>query len=252
MFKHDDCKLSIHEATRSKVASEFKEYCRSDNSVLKYSSPTELASFSNKLVQHEAKLFCPLWSSAVSGALGVVKSDKKVSKVSNVFALCTRAVAKFCNNKMSALAHRVSTGLLHSGAKSHDFLRLNRLGICMSHSETIKKQKEMGKSHDAVVLMWKSEIEVIKRCELFLREIKSNQVPVFEDNDMALDVIIDTSESILSYYYYYSKEVYDICMTSLRKGLAESDVITDDVLQRCIISMSQTVISHPKYRYVTL
>ena len=58
----------------------------------------------------------------------------------------------------------------------------------MSHSETIKKQKEMGKSHDAVVLMRKSEIEVIKRCELFLREMKSNQVPVSEDNDMALGV----------------------------------------------------------------
>ena len=110
----------------------------------------------------------------------------------------------------------------------------------------------MGKSPDAVVLKWKSEIEVIKRHELFLREIKSNEVPVFENNDKAPDVIIDTSESILSSYYYYSKEVYDICITSLRKDLAESDVITNDVLQRCIISMSQTVISHSKYRYVTL
>ena len=40
----------------------------------------------------------------------------------------------------------------------------------------------MGKSHDALALMWKSEIEANKRCELFLREIKSKQVPVFEDN----------------------------------------------------------------------
>jgi hypothetical protein len=63
---------------------------------------------------------------------------------------------------MSALAHRVSVILLHSGAKRRDFLRLNRLGICMSHSETIKKQKEMGKSHDIQALMWKSEIEINK------------------------------------------------------------------------------------------
>ena len=89
IFKHCDCKPSIHEATRSKVAAEFKEYSRSDNSILRYSSVAEMASFSNKLVQHEARLFCPLWSSAVDGALGVVKSDQKVSKASNVFALCT-------------------------------------------------------------------------------------------------------------------------------------------------------------------
>lgn len=248
IFKHSECRAAVHEATRSKVSSEFKEYCHSDNSVLKYSSPAEIASYSNRLVKHEASVFCPLWSSAVQGAIGVVKSVTKISKATNVFALCTGAVARFRNNRMSALAHRVSVILLHSGAKSRDFLRLNRLGICMSHSETIKKQKEMGKSHDIQALMWKSEIEINKRCELFLREIKSNQIPVFEDNDMAYDVIINTSESTLSSYRYYSKQVYDICMAALRKDLAESDSITDDVLECCISSMSHEGISHPKYR----
>ena len=118
IFKYSDCKPSVSEATSSKVASEFKEYSRSDNSILKYSSPAEIASFSNKLVQHEARLSCPLWSSAVNGALGVVKSEQKVTKASNVFALCTGAVAKFHNSKMSSLAHRVSTILLHSGANT--------------------------------------------------------------------------------------------------------------------------------------
>ena len=121
--------------------------------------------------------------------------------------------------------------LLQSGAKSRDFLHLNRLGICMSHTETIKKQKEMGKSHNAFALMWKREIEANKRCELFLREIKSKQVPVFEDNDMALDVIIDTSESLLSSYRYYFKKVYDIRMAALRKDFAENDAFTDEFLQ---------------------
>ena len=68
------------------------------------------------------------------------------------------------------------------------------------------------------------------------------------NNDMALDVLINTSESLLSSYHYYSKEVYDICMAALRKDFAENDAVTDDVLQRCIISMSHTGISHPKYR----
>ena len=65
MFKDKEYSDHIHEATRSKVASEFKEYCHSDNSVLKYSSAAEMASYSNKLVKHEAAIYCPLWSSAV-------------------------------------------------------------------------------------------------------------------------------------------------------------------------------------------
>lgn len=179
-----------------------------------------------------------------------MKSEEKVNKASNVFALCTGAVAKFRNNRMSPLAHRVSTILLHSGAKSRDFLRLNRLGICMSHSETIRKQKEMGKSHDTLALMWKREIEENKRCELFLREIKSKQIPVFGDDDMVLEVKIDVSENILSSYRYYSKETYNTCLATLRKDLAEGDAITDDTLECCLISMSQRGISHPKFRYV--
>ena len=114
-------------------------------------------------------------------------------------------------------AHRVSTILLHNGVKSRDFLLLNSLGICMSYSNTIKKQKEMGKSHDALALMWESDIEVNKRCELFLRGIKSNQVMTW----FFLDVIIDTSESILRSYHYYSKKVYDICKAALRKDFTD-------------------------------
>jgi hypothetical protein len=247
MFKNPDCKVHLQQAIRSSISSEFKEYCHSDNSVLKYSSPSELASFSNNLVHVESSVFCPLWTSAVEGALGVSQGDKKKIKATNVFALCTGSAARFRNNRMSAYAHRVSTILLHSGAKSRDFMRLNRLGISMSHSESIKKQKEMGKSHDIKVLMWKNEAELNKKCVLLLEEIRNKQVPVFEEDDMELEVTIHSSESTLTSYNFYSKEVYEELNNNLFKN---RDFITGDELESSIRSITRKGISHPKYRYV--
>lgn len=61
---------------------------------------------------------------------------------------------------MSAAQHRISSAVLvHSGAKSSDFRRLNRLGLCMSHDETIKKQLKLGEHHNAKVQSWKNEVE---------------------------------------------------------------------------------------------
>ena len=36
----------------------------------------------------------------------------------------------------------------------------------MSQTETISKQKEMAKAHDSSVLLWKSELELSKKCDL--------------------------------------------------------------------------------------
>ena len=83
---------------------------------------------------------CPLWNSALEGALRPYKNETKMTRATNVSALCTAAAAKFRNSRMSAFAHRVSVILFHSGGKSHDFTTLNKLGICMSHTETISKQ----------------------------------------------------------------------------------------------------------------
>ena len=115
---------------------------------------------------------------------------------------------------MSALAYRISVILLHSGAKSQDFTRLNRLGISMSHKSTIAKQKEMAKEHDSLVLTWKNEIETVKKCESLLQEVKEKQVPVpvetSDENDMEIDVY-DLNQSTLASYDFFSQESYEIC-----------------------------------------
>lgn len=48
---------------------------------------------------------------------------------------------------------------MHNGAKADDFMRLNRLGIFMSHDQVIRDQVEAGKSHDSKVLLCKKSLE---------------------------------------------------------------------------------------------
>ena len=50
IFKCKELKPFIEEALKSAISSELKEYCQSDNSLLKHTSPAELAAFSNKFI----------------------------------------------------------------------------------------------------------------------------------------------------------------------------------------------------------
>ena len=68
------------------------------------------------------------------------------------------------------------------------FTRLNKLGICLSHSRTIKIIKEFGDHYDSEVLFWKSAL---------------SQLPdILEDeNESDLETeeeTTDTEEEILS------------------------------------------------------
>ena len=142
---------------------------------------------------------------------------------------------------MSALAYRISVILLHSGAKSQDFTRLNRLGISMSHKSTIAKQKETAKKHDSLVLTWKNKIETAKRCESLLQEVKEKQVPVpvetSDENDMEIDVY-DLNKSTLA-YDFFSQESYEIC-----KGmLASSPTATPAALEVAVSSAAKIQIT---------
>lgn len=145
---------------------------------------------------------------------------------------------------------QVSVILLHSGGKSHNFTRLNRLGICMSHTETISKQKEMAKAHHSSVLLWKRELELSKRCKLLLQEIKSKEVPMYAEDDMELEVLLDLSESTIS-GYTHSEEVFSKCLHVIQLELikAQRSEATEETLVKAITRMSGEFSSLPKYRY---
>ena len=88
---------------------------------------------------------------------------------------------------MSALAYRISAILFHSGVNYEDIVRLNRLGVCMSPSRMVNLQRQMGKSFDAKVLLWKNDAEKKQLSALyFLHDISSSQL-AREDSDMNLD-----------------------------------------------------------------
>jgi len=236
IFDHQDKDFQeeLSNALKRKVNKEFKAFSKS-NSALKATAPDELASFSNKLVVVESKLFCPLWYSCMSGAAG------KRGNV-NHLALMTAFAARVRNPKMSAVAFRISNLLVHSGAKFQDIMRLSILGICMTPKSTVRLQERMGVDFDAKVLKWKSEIEENKHTQSFLQEILQKQVqPITEDEDsMVLEVKCDINEDIVKSYTHYQSSVHE----KLQEKYGST--VTDECIQRQIFELQMALL--PLYK----
>lgn len=202
IFSHEELREELLSSLSKNMAREMTEYIRSD-SMLKYSSPSELAAFSNRKLVHEAKVFCPLWYACITGAANVHQSDEKLDGSINALALATSALARLRNSRMSAYAKRVSTVLVHSGAKAEDFKRLNRLGICTSHDQVIRAQVEVGTNHDSKVLLWKKAIEERNGALLIIEEILGEELPE----------TIDVSKAALENKIYFSSQAFEKLMS---------------------------------------
>ena len=161
LFKVEEARSHLQDAIRKAVNREFKWFCTSI-STLAMKSQEQLVKFTNKSLLDETSQKCPIYYSCVLGTVGLLGKKKEMDwKTVNETAAATAVMAKKRIAQMSA--YRISSILLHSGAKTTDFTRLNRLGICMSHKETVKKQAEMCENYDGKVLLWK-EVEKEKAC----------------------------------------------------------------------------------------
>ena len=158
LFVHKELKDKLSHCLSKNMAREMTGYIHSD-SMLKYSAPSELAAFPNRKLVHKIEVCCPLWQAWLTGEANVYLPGAKFDDTVNSLALASSVIAHLQNPRMSALAKRVSTVLVCSGAKADDFMRLNPLGICMSHDQVICDQVEAGKSHDSKVLLWKKSLE---------------------------------------------------------------------------------------------
>ena len=132
------------------------------------------------------------------GASGVYNTADDANAVkSNALALASAVVARARNHKMSALAYRMSTILFHSGAKSEDISRMNKLEVCMSPESTVEFQRKMGENCQCKVLKWKSTIENNKMALLFLEEVQRRHA-VHETSDATtiskLHLFLNTSK----------------------------------------------------------
>ena len=211
IFKMKEFQDVLPWAVQSAINREFDLYCKSPNS-LKRTSPEELKNLSNTVLANEVMTQCPIWFACARGACGKVSKPCDV-KISNAIALSSAIVGRCRNNKLSAVAHRISAILIHSGAKSSDFSRLNRLGICMSHDQTIKKQVEMGKSYDAKILSWKEEVESRELSKKLLSEVIEKQSD---------ESVVDMSRATLQEYRNFSSKGFNRCVTLLEEQSAFS------------------------------
>lgn len=112
------------------ITQELALYCAGNNSILKSNGLEGFATFSNRFVVEECQSCWPLWFASIAGACSVHKSKEKARQATNKIALASATTARFRNR--AAIPTRISTVLLHSGAKSRDFKAQQALCICLS------------------------------------------------------------------------------------------------------------------------
>ena len=164
VFKLPGISNFLRDVLRRTVASEFKVCCGdSSESMLRATSPNDIASFSNGIFLHEVGLWCPFWVSCLQGACcnhtGKLPKTKFKKKI-NYMATTTAIAARCRNPKMSAVSYRLSTILFHSGTKYDDLVRLSRFGICMHPQSVVLFEEKLGEKYDAKVQIWK---KILKR-----------------------------------------------------------------------------------------
>lgn len=250
ILNHEQIMEDIPAVLRKRVSREFQAL--SSESILKGSSPEELAAFSNKLLVQEILVTCPIWYSVVNGACGLDlrQNEERRDRAVNAMALSTSVLARQRNPTLSTLAYRLSVVLFNSGCSYYGILRLNHLGICMSPDRLIDLQKKMGISSDSKVLIWKKSIEEVLSAIRLLEEVKTKQVPVLGEDDMNIDVVIDFKEESLKTYSHYSNHNYEFCKKLLEHAILGSgdNYITDTTIDDIIYLLQTKELPH--YRFV--
>lgn len=206
IFSHKevDFQQELRLALQRKINKEFMSYSKMD-SILTATGADDIAAYSNKLLNAEARLHCPFWTASLIGAAGCAKELKKSV---NERALTTAVIARARNPKMSVVAYRISNILIHSGSTFQDITRLSKLGVCMSPKSTVRLQEKMGEWSSAKVLKWKSTIESNKNRLQLLKEIVDTQTPSLAEDSMEVEFDFDLREEALKDYKSYVPSVY--------------------------------------------
>lgn len=152
------------EVFQTKISSECKEFAKKKSSI-NTNDPVLVSDFRNIRFVKEVEENTPYLYSALQGA---VKSATNFNQIALRAATCMST-----RTKSSAFLLRNSVILQHGGCKGQDMSRLSKLGICSSHSTSIRAQNRMGEGFDDDILEWKHNIETSKKKVLFLEEVKT-------------------------------------------------------------------------------
>ena len=243
LFQQPNVREELEEPLRKAVSAEFKEYCStSTDSVFKKSSPEDLASFSNKVLVHEAEVWCPLWMACLKGACDVQDFSSYDIKAINSLALSTAVAARCRNQTMSAVSYRISTILFHSGVKHEDLKLLNKLCVCMSPQSIIDLQTKMGENCEATLFHLKNEIEKVKGGALLLKEAEKKQVGNHEDEEMRVDV--DFTENTVQSYAFYTPNAFRCCEEQFNTDGCDLNALTDLDLTAASERIAQMKLPH--------
>ena len=156
----------------------------------------------------------------MTGAANVHLPGAKFDDTVNSLALASSVITHLQSPPMSTLPKRVSTILVRSEAKADDFVRLNPLGICMSHDQVIRDQVEAGKSHDSKVLLWKKSLEERNGTLFLIEEIL---------NEQSTSDSVDVSKSALEGKNYYSSQAFEKLSRLLNSSVGTGNIKREDI-----------------------
>ena len=226
------------EVFKTKISSECKGFAKKKSSI-NTNDPVLVSDLRNIRFVKEVEENTPYLYSALQGA---VKNATNFNQIALGAATCMST-----RTKSSAFLLRNSVILQHGGCKAQDMSRLNKLGICSSHSSSIRAQNRMGEGFDDDILEWKHDIETSKKKVLLLEEVKNVQIPVLNEDDMEVEVHVDFTKDTMSSYKHYSETIFQECQ-ELLIGMCEelrSD-LNQDVLERSLHHLKSEEL--PTYR----
>ena len=242
ILKHEDIAPEINKGISKTVSTEFNMYLKS-GSMLEARNPDELAGFSNKLFLEEIRIYCPVWFQTLLGASGLAEDDvKEFGRDVNSLAFATATIARVRNFKASAIHHRISSIMFHSGVKHDDLIRLNRLGICMSPDTIVMQQKKMNEQLEGKIRIWKATIEENRGALMLAQEVLQKQESIAPR--------VNVSAAVLEPYNSYSAPGFKALTAMLNKELENGGLAFYNVncLQTVIENLQTATL--PLYKYV--
>ena len=107
------------------------------------------------------------WKLLTAAACSQWQSPTMCSSLLTRLSVAAGCLLKTRNQRMFALQYIISIVMHNSGAKKKAFMRLNRLGLALSHKRTLVKRKQIASTFDSAIIHWKECIESTHRLGQF-------------------------------------------------------------------------------------